>query len=119
MKANKPILLFLYGVALYFVLKQYYKNGHAGLPEPQIIRNPTYLYGLLAIVSDFTAGLTVPIAAGLTVALIWQTNNQTSKQKTTTKKTTPNPGSASTKPSQAGGNGVVHLPSAAVKAHSI
>jgi len=96
---KKPVILFLYGVALYFVLRTYYKQNNTGLPNPVVIRNPTYLYGILAIASDFTGGLTIPLAAGMTLALIWQTNNkqasatQNGTPKTSTPSQTPTTGS--------------------------
>ena len=78
---KKGIILVLYGVALYFVLKRFYSNkGNTGLPEPSVIAAPTYLYAILALVADFTGGFTIPLAAGMTVALIWQTNAQTKEQ---------------------------------------
>jgi hypothetical protein len=42
------------------------------MPTPRTLSAPTYLYGILSLVSDFTGGFTVPLAAGLTVGLIWQ-----------------------------------------------
>lgn len=97
MNAKKPIILVLYGVALYFVLRQYYKN-QSGLPNPKVIRNPTYLYGILALASDFTGGLTIPLAAGMTVALIWQANG-TGKPATTTAKKPVTPSTQNMTPS--------------------
>lgn len=71
---KNSLILFLYGVALFFVLRTYYNEGNSGMPTPTVLAAPTYLYGILSIVSGFTGALTVPIAAGLTVSLIWQTN---------------------------------------------
>lgn len=76
---KKALILMLYGVALTFVLKNYYKT-ESGLPTPTVIRNPTYLYGILALASDFLEGFPVVIAAGLTVALIWQIGNESKSQ---------------------------------------
>lgn len=70
----------LYGVALYFVLKAYYAEGNSGLPNPRALMAPTYLYGILALSSDFLEGFPIVLAAGLTVALIWQTQNKTQMQ---------------------------------------
>lgn len=81
---NKSLILLLYGVALFFVLKKWYSEGNSGLPDPQVVRNPSYLYGILALSADFLEGLPVVLVAALTVSLIWQLNN--SKNQTTTKK---------------------------------
>lgn len=65
----------LYGVAVYWILREYYKDPtNLGMPRPKVLSAPTYLYGILALASDFTAGFTIPLAAGLTLSLIWQTN---------------------------------------------
>lgn len=72
---KKPFILMLYGVALYWILREYYKDpANLGMPQPKVLASPTYLYGILALASDFTGGFTIPLAAGLTVSLIWQTN---------------------------------------------
>lgn len=73
---RKSVILILYGVVLYFVLKRYYANGNAGLPDPKTLNAPTYLYGILLLSADFTGGLSMVLAAGLTVAFIWQTQNK-------------------------------------------
>lgn len=66
----------LYGVALYFVLQSYYREGNTGLPNPRVLMAPTYLYGILTLASDFLEGFPVVLAGGLTVALIWQAQSQ-------------------------------------------
>lgn len=75
---KKAYILFLYGVALYFILRKYYEDGNEGLPEPTVLVAPTYLYGILTLSSDFLEGLPVILASGFTVALIWQVQNQKS-----------------------------------------
>lgn len=77
----------MYGVALFFILQKYYKNGNSGLPSPTALTAPTYLYGILALSSDFLDNFPIVLAAGLTVALIWQA--QSSPTATPTGKTTP------------------------------
>jgi hypothetical protein len=70
---KKPFILLLYGTALFWILRSYYKDpSNTGMPTPRTLSAPTYLYGILSLVSDFTGGFTVPLAAGLTVGLIWQ-----------------------------------------------
>lgn len=69
---KKAAILGMYGVALYFILSAYYKKGNTGMPKPSVLASPTYLYGILALTSDFLEGFPIVIAAGLTVALIWQ-----------------------------------------------
>lgn len=65
----------LYGVAVYWILREYYKDPtNLGMPRPKVLSAPTYLYGILSLASDFTGGFTIPLAAGLTLSLIWQTN---------------------------------------------
>lgn len=74
---KKALVLVLYGVALYFILKKYYENpANTGLPNPTVLTAPTYLYGILALTSDFLEGLPIVLAGALTVALIWQANGQ-------------------------------------------
>lgn len=69
---KKAVILALFGTALYFVLRNYYKNpNNTGVPNPQALVGPFYLYAILALASDFLAGLPIALAAGLTVALIW------------------------------------------------
>lgn len=83
---KKPLILALYGVALYFILRSYYKNtGETGLPNPRALAAPTYLYGILALTSDFLGGVPIVLAGGLTVALIWQANGQSPTAKVTPK----------------------------------
>ena len=67
----KALILFLYAVALYFSVRNWYNAGNSGLPNPTILAAPTYLYSALALASDFTGDFTIPIAAGLTLTLIW------------------------------------------------
>lgn len=83
---RKAIILVLYGVALFIVLRQYYKTN-SGLPSPQTIRNPTYLYALLAIATDIIGGAGIVIAAGATVALAWQAQNAAKQQQQQAKQT--------------------------------
>lgn len=69
---KKALILAFFGTALYFVLRNYYKNpNNTGIPNPQALVGPIYLYSILALASDFLAGLPIALAAGLTVALIW------------------------------------------------
>lgn len=70
---QKSIILFLFLVAVYVSLSAE-KTG--GLPNPRKVAPAVYLYGTLALLSDFMGGLPVAIAAGLTVALYWRTLNQ-------------------------------------------
>lgn len=69
----------MYGVALFFILRVWYAQGNSGLPNPQVISTPTYLYGILALVADFAGGFPVVLGAGLTVALIWQAQGSEAK----------------------------------------
>lgn len=72
----------MYGVALFFILQKYYANGNSGLPSPTVLTAPTYLYGILALSSDFLDNFPIVLAAGLTVALIWQAQSANTTQKT-------------------------------------
>ena len=93
---KKPIILLLYGVALFFILRRYYNQGNSGLPTPTVLAAPTYLYGIGLLVSDFGGGVPVVIMAGLTLGLIWRTQAEGTSAKntqpapTTGKNTTPN-----------------------------
>jgi len=72
---RKALILVFFGTALYFVLKNYYKNPqNTGIPSPSAFVGPTYLYAILALISDFMGGLPIAIAAGLTFALILDAN---------------------------------------------
>jgi hypothetical protein len=71
MNNNKAIILFAYGTAIYIILKKAYKEGHTGIPEPQLLAPPTYLYGILALATDFLGGIATFIAIALTFSLMW------------------------------------------------
>lgn len=66
---SKSFVITLYGIALFLILSRWYKAGGSGLPEPRLIVAPSYLYGVLALTSDFLEGLPVVLAAGLTFGL--------------------------------------------------
>lgn len=86
---KKGAIILLMGVALYFVLKNYYAQGNQGIPNPETVMPAFYLYGLLALSTEFLDNFPVILAAALTVALIWRVQDQTkttNKQPTTTKK---------------------------------
>lgn len=68
---NKAVVLFAYGTAVYFILRKAYQEGHTGIPEPSLLAPPTYLYGMLALSSDFLGSLPVVIAVALTFSLMW------------------------------------------------
>lgn len=89
---KKPLILLFYAVALFFGLRKYYQQGNSGLPNPQVISAPTYLYGIAALAADFVGPVAVVIAAGLTVSLIWQTQKTKGSSNTSspTTPTTPN-----------------------------
>lgn len=81
---KKSLILFLYIIALFFILRNYYAQKdssgnpvNTGLPNPQMLTGSTYLYALLALSADFLEGIPVVLALALTVSLIWQvTGNQ-------------------------------------------
>lgn len=73
--SSKAFIIFLYGVALSIIVKRWYGNGNTGLPSPDVITAPSYLYGVLALTSDFLEGLPVVLAAGLTAGLYYATHN--------------------------------------------
>ena len=81
---KKAVILSLYGVAVYFILRKWYSEGNTGLPNPGTLTAPTYLYAILALSSDFLESFPVVLAGALTVALIWQVQG-TQPTKTTTK----------------------------------
>lgn len=83
---KKALILFLYGVALYFILRRYYQT-ESGLPKPNVLVAPTYLYGILALASDFMEGFPIVIAAAVTVAFIWQVQGTATTATTTKTKT--------------------------------
>lgn len=68
---RKAVILFSFGTAVYIILKKAYSEGHTGIPEPQLLGPPAYLYGLLALSADFLGALPAVLAVGLTVSLLW------------------------------------------------
>lgn len=81
---KKSLILFLYVVAIFFILRNYYAQKdssgtpvNTGMPNPQVLTAPTYLYAILALTADFLEGFPIVLALALTVSLIWQaTGNQ-------------------------------------------
>jgi hypothetical protein len=71
---QKSIIVVMWGIALGIILNRYYRNGNSGLPNPRAIAAPSYLYGVLAITSEFLEGLPVVLSVGLTAALFYMTN---------------------------------------------
>lgn len=70
---NKAFILSLYFVALFIILKNYYKHN-SGMPYPTTITAPSYLYAVLGLTADFTGGLSTVLAAGLTLGLFYRTH---------------------------------------------
>jgi hypothetical protein len=68
---QKSLILFLFIVAVYTSLMN---EKVTGMPNPRKIAPAVYLYGSLALASDFLGGLPVVIAAMLTVGLWWRTH---------------------------------------------
>jgi hypothetical protein len=68
---RKAVILFSFGTAVYLILKKAYQEGHTGIPEPQLLAPPVYLYGILALMSDFLDTLPTILAVALTVSLVW------------------------------------------------
>lgn len=75
---NKAGLLFLYFLTLYLVLHRWYSAGNQGAPQPNVMMGPTYLFGLLILVSGALPG-SVPLflGAGATWILYLQTKPKT------------------------------------------
>lgn len=86
--SRKAFILAMYAVALYIVLTRWYKAGNSGMPNPSVVTGPSYLYGILALTSDFLEGLPVVLAAGLTAGLYWRVSEQA---KVPTNKAVPKP----------------------------
>lgn len=76
----KSFIISMYAVALFIVLRRWYNEGHTGLPAPSVITGPSYLYGVLALTSDYLEGLPTVLAAGLTVGLFYATRTQPKQQ---------------------------------------
>lgn len=74
---SKPLILVLYGVALYFSTKKWYDAGNKGLPEPTTITGATYLYALLLLSTGFVP---VGIPVTLAVASVFMLYNQSQKK---------------------------------------
>lgn len=72
--SNKALILAMYFVALFIVLKNYYNKGNHGMPYPTTITAPSYLYAVLGLTADFTQGLSTVLAAGLTLGLFYRTH---------------------------------------------
>lgn len=76
---KKSLILLMYSVVVYFILRKWYAQGNTGIPNPQILVGPTYLYGILALSADFADNLPIVIGAGMTFAFILQAQSQPSK----------------------------------------
>jgi len=74
--SNKAFILALYFVALFIIVRNYYKTG-SGMPYPTYVTAPSYLYAVLGLTSDFTGGLSTVLAAGLTLGLFYATQKGT------------------------------------------
>jgi len=72
--SHKGLIMMLYGVALTIILSRYYKAGNSGLPKPDQITAPSYLYGVLALTGSFLGALPTVLAAGLTLGLYYYTH---------------------------------------------
>lgn len=76
---NKALILGMYLVALFIILRHWYKDpNNSGMPYPTTITAPSYLYAVLGLTSDAIGGLGTVLAVGLTVGLYWavQKNNK-------------------------------------------
>jgi hypothetical protein len=71
---NKAFILAMYLVALFIILKNYYRKNKGGMPYPTVVVAPSYLYGVLSVTADFTGGLSTVLAAGLTLGLFYRTH---------------------------------------------
>lgn len=71
---SKAIVVVMWGIALGIILQRYYRVGNSGLPNPRTIAAPSYLYGVLALTSEFLEGLPVVLSVGLTAALFYMTD---------------------------------------------
>lgn len=78
---RKALLLFLYGTALYLIVRRRFQLGDTGMPPPNAVAAPTYLYGMLLLAADFLEALPVFLGAGLTLALIWNLQGNPSNPK--------------------------------------
>lgn len=72
---RKAFIIALYVAALFLILRRRYQNGGTGIPEPKYIVAPSYLYGILALTSDFLEGLPIVLAAGFTTGLYFKITN--------------------------------------------
>jgi len=68
---RKALILASFGTAVYLILRKAYQEGHTGIPEPQLIGPPVYLYGILALSADIVGDFAVWAAVALTVGLVW------------------------------------------------
>lgn len=98
---KKAAILFMFATALYFVLRSWYSQpGNGGIPNPRAVVGPVYLYAILALIADFLGGLPIVLAAGLTIALVWQAEKQKAPATTTVKTPNTNPNAPVTNPTQ-------------------
>jgi len=68
---KKALVLASFGTAVYFILRKAYQEGHTGIPEPQLLGPPVYLYAILALGVDIVGDFAVWAAVALTFGLIW------------------------------------------------
>lgn len=79
---QKSVILFLFIVAVFISVK----NDQTLPPNPRTVAPAVYLYSALALSADFLGGLPVVLAAMLTVALYWRSQDQKKKTKKKTVK---------------------------------
>jgi hypothetical protein len=71
---HKSVIVMMWGIAGFIILSRWYKAGNTGLPNPQLIAAPSYLYGVLALASEFLEGLPVVLSLGVTTGLYFATH---------------------------------------------
>lgn len=96
--SNKALILSMYFVALFIIVKNYYNKGGSGMPYPTTITAPSYLYAVLGLTADFTGGLSTVLAVGLTLGLFYRTHTGSDPLIPGTVKTTPKNTKTKTKP---------------------
>ena len=87
---RKAVILTMFGISMFMLLRAWYQQGNNGLPTPSVISKPGWAFGVLLIASDFMETIPVVFAIAITFMLAQsaQKIKQTATPATPTKKPT-------------------------------
>jgi hypothetical protein len=82
----KGIIILMFGITLFLVIKQYYKDPKKSgtMPDPRVIGKPTYLFAFLLLINNALEGLPVIFAVAAPMFYYLNNYNAAPKAKPTT-----------------------------------